>query len=147
MLKSIRFRGLLRARSEKALLNAARKGDEAALRQLYQENFLSVYAAAFAQVGERSTAEELTSEAFLRFWLSLSSSHDETGVRSWLLTIVRDLMMDRRRRQRNVVPTAPSAPQCTDPQDHGPPTDALRPGDPVLQAWEYELVWKAFEEL
>lgn len=147
MLKSVKFRSFLRTRGEKSLLNAARKGDKAALHRLYQESFFSVYAAAVAQVGERSLAEELTSEAFLRFWLSLSSSHGETDVRSWLLTIVRDLVIERRHRQRNVGPIPPGAPEFTDPQDHGPPPDPLRPGAPVLQAWEYELIWKTFEEL
>src|SRR6267143_4352322 len=59
-----------------------------------------------ASVGEREEIEELVQDTFVRAFASRDSFRGESSVRTWLFTIERRLMLDRRRaekRERNVV--------------------------------------------
>src|SRR3954453_21196194 len=56
--------------------------------------------------GEREDIEELVQDTFVRAFGSLDSFRGESSLRTWLFTIERRLMLDRRRaekRERNVV--------------------------------------------
>jgi RNA polymerase sigma-70 factor (ECF subfamily) len=61
--------------------------------------------------GERSEIEELVQDTFVRAFASIDSFRGESSLRTWLFTIERRLMLDRRRserRQRATVPVEPS---------------------------------------
>ena len=56
--------------------------------------------------GEREAIEELVQDTFVRAFTSLDAFRGESSLRTWLFTIERRLMLDRRRaekRERNVV--------------------------------------------
>ncbi len=56
--------------------------------------------------GEREEIEELVQDTFVRAFSSLDSFRGESSLRTWLFTIERRLMLDRRRaekRERNVI--------------------------------------------
>ena len=60
--------------------------------------------------GERSEIEELVQDTFVRAFASMDSFRGESSLRTWLFTIERRLMLDRRRteqRQRAMVPVEP----------------------------------------
>ena len=60
--------------------------------------------------GERSEIEELVQDTFVRAFTSMDSFRGESSLRTWLFTIERRLMVDRRRaeqRQRATVPVEP----------------------------------------
>ena len=60
--------------------------------------------------GERSEIEELVQDTFVRAFTSMDSFRGESSLRTWLFTIERRLMLDRRRaeqRQRATVPVEP----------------------------------------
>ena len=60
--------------------------------------------------GERSEIEELVQDTFVRAFASMDSFRGESSLRTWLFTIERRLMLDRRRaeqRQRATVPVEP----------------------------------------
>lgn len=60
--------------------------------------------------GERSEVEELVQDTFVRAFSSLESFRGDSSFRTWLFTIERRLMLDRRRsekRQRMTVPVEP----------------------------------------
>ena len=59
-----------------------------------------------ASAGERDGIEELVQDTFVRAFASLDSFRGESSLRTWLFTIERRLMLDRRRaekRSRNTV--------------------------------------------
>ncbi len=61
--------------------------------------------------GERDDVEELVQDTFVRAFGSLDSFRGESSLRTWLFTIERRLMLDRRRserRQRAMVSIEPS---------------------------------------
>ena len=61
--------------------------------------------------GERSEIEELVQDTFVRAFASIDSFRGESSLRTWLFTIERRLMLDRRRserRQRMTVPVEPA---------------------------------------
>jgi RNA polymerase sigma factor, sigma-70 family len=61
--------------------------------------------------GEREDVEELVQDTFVRAFASLETFRGDSSLRTWLFTIERRLMLDRRRaerRQRATVPIEPS---------------------------------------
>jgi RNA polymerase sigma-70 factor (ECF subfamily) len=61
--------------------------------------------------GERSEIEELVQDTFVRAFSSIDSFRGESSLRTWLFTIERRLILDRRRserRQRTTVPVEPA---------------------------------------
>lgn len=64
-----------------------------------------------ASSGERGEIEELVQDTFVRAFSSIDSFRGESSLRTWLFTIERRLMLDRRRserRRRTTVPVQPS---------------------------------------
>jgi len=60
--------------------------------------------------GERGEIEELVQDTFVRAFSSIDSFRGESSLRTWLFTIERRLMLDRRRaerRQKAMVPVNP----------------------------------------
>src|SRR3982074_388440 len=53
-----------------------------------------------ASAGEREEIEELVQDTFIRAFASLDSFRGESSLRTWLFTIERRLMLDRRRAGR-----------------------------------------------
>ena len=53
-----------------------------------------------ASAGERDGIEELVQDTFVRAFASLDSFRGESSLRTWLFTIERRLMLDRRRAER-----------------------------------------------
>jgi len=65
---------------------------------LYRQHVRAVFRFALSVAGNRETAEDLTSEAFLALYRNLSSI-DETLLPGWLLTVVRNRARDLWRRR------------------------------------------------
>src|SRR3954463_13325790 len=60
-----------------------------------------------ASAGERDGIEELVQDTFVRAFASLGSCRGESSLRTWLFTIERRLMLDRRRAERRSRETVP----------------------------------------
>jgi RNA polymerase sigma-70 factor (ECF subfamily) len=60
-----------------------------------------------ASSGEREGIEELVQDTFVRAFASLDSFRGESTLRTWLFTIERRLMLDRRRAERRSRETVP----------------------------------------
>src|ERR1700682_4365709 len=60
-----------------------------------------------ASAGEREEIEELVQDTFIRAFASLDSFRGESSLRTWLFTIERRLMLDRRRAERRSSETVP----------------------------------------
>jgi RNA polymerase sigma-70 factor (ECF subfamily) len=83
---------------DEALLARIRRGESEALGLLYDRHARVALAVAYRVLGEHGAAEDVVQEAFLAVWRRVDSFDSSRGtVRSWLLTIVRNGAVDRRR--------------------------------------------------
>ena len=72
-------------------------GDEGLLRSLYAEHSRSLLAYALRLTGDRFAAEDVVQETLLRAWKSASVVRQVESVRAWLLTVARNIVIDRLR--------------------------------------------------
>lgn len=82
-----------------SLIARWREGDERAATALVERhaNALGRYV---ASLGERDAAEEVVQDTFVRAFASLESFRGDSSLRTWLFTIARRLVVDRRRAAR-----------------------------------------------
>ena len=72
---------------EEGLVRAARRGDAGAFGRLVERYSRAVIARHYGCTRERSSAEDLAQESFVRAWQGLSRLEDERSFGSWLLSI------------------------------------------------------------
>ena len=61
--------------------------------------FEALYRTAFRLTGNKSQAEDLVQETYLRAWRSLSQLHDPSGAQPWMFRILRTTFVDQLRRE------------------------------------------------
>lgn len=77
------------------LIRRAQQGDETVIAALYQHYYLSVFQFLYYRVSDRQTAEDLTSEVFLRMLRFIGGFNPPaTTFGSWLFEIARNLATD-----------------------------------------------------
>ena len=93
---------------EAALINESKKGDLDSFNRLVLEYQDLVYYQAYRMIGETSTAEDATQEAFISAYRHIHSFRGGS-FRAWLLRIVTNVCYDeiRRRKRRPTVPLEP----------------------------------------
>jgi RNA polymerase sigma-70 factor (ECF subfamily) len=95
-----------------ALVERSQAGDDQALRALYQRHRVRLYTMAVRLTGNRSDAEDIVQETFVKAWRSLSAFRGEASFGTWLYRIALNLCRDLHRRRR---PTEPEAEVATPP--------------------------------
>src|ERR1051325_9040951 len=98
--------------TDRVLIERWKAGDSRAATELVGRHADAL--ARFAtSAGEREEIEELVQDTFVRAFNSLDAFRGESSLRTWLFTIERRLMLDRRRaeqRQRKIVPLETTLP-------------------------------------
>ena len=84
------------------LVDKIAEGDHAALGDLYELTKSQVYGLALAILKNRSDAEDVMQSTFIRVWDSAKSYRQGTDAGAWIMTITRNLALDRFRRQKNM---------------------------------------------
>jgi RNA polymerase sigma-70 factor (ECF subfamily) len=79
------------------LVALARDGQPAAFDELVARHQAAAYRAALAALRNPEDAEEVTQDAFVRAWSNLARFRGDAAFRTWLLTIVWNRAMSRRR--------------------------------------------------
>ena len=75
-----------------------RAGDEALIRSLYEEHGYGLLAYATRLTGDRAAAEDVVQETLVRAWKHADDMVNQKGsVRGWLLTVARNIVIDRAR--------------------------------------------------
>ena len=87
------------ASSDRALIARWQAGDERAATALV-ERHAPALARFAASLGAAQDAQELVQDTFVRAFASLDSFRGESSLLTWLFTIQRRLLLDRRRAQR-----------------------------------------------
>jgi RNA polymerase sigma-70 factor, ECF subfamily len=127
-----------------ALLAAIQGRDDAALAALYDRYGRLAFGLAYRMLGERGAAEDVVQEAFLNVWRRAAGFQLGRGsARSWLMSIVHNLAIDRRRgRQRHAWTDV-----ALDDVDAALETDEDDAFATVAQAIEAERVQAVLREL
>jgi RNA polymerase sigma-70 factor (ECF subfamily) len=113
--------------SEEVLLEAARRGDQAAYEGLVGPRRAELHAHCYRLLGSVQDAEDALQDTLLRAWRGLPRFEGRSSVRSWLYRIATNACLDAiGRRPGRVLPL-----------DHGPASDPHDgPGRPLVEsAW------------
>jgi RNA polymerase sigma-70 factor, ECF subfamily len=110
---------------DRALLEAARRGDDEAFRRLVQPHRGGLHAHCYRMLGSVHDAEDALQDTMLRAWRGLARFEGRSSLRSWLYRIATNVSLDRiSQRRRRVLPL-----------DYGPAADpAAGPGEPVIES-------------
>lgn len=85
----------------------AKRGDVKAFERLYRNNHGRVYGLCLRMVADRSLAEELAQDVFVRAWQKLATFRGESAFSSWLhrlaVNVVLSEQRTRRRRESRIV--------------------------------------------
>ncbi len=92
--------------ADEDLMPLVERKEPEAFEVLYDRHGGASFSLAYRMVGDRSTAEDITQEAFLSLWRS-RARYDRTrgSVRTWLLGIVRNRAIDMLRHELIQAPT------------------------------------------
>jgi len=120
------------------LIERWKRGDSRAA-TLIVERHADALARYASSQGEREELDELVQDTFVRAFGSLENFRGESALRTWLFTIARRLILDRRRAARRA--------RVTVPADEGSAVTEVTPLDVMLADEAEERVRVAIERL
>lgn len=82
---------------ESDVVARAKSGDAAAFEAVYRAHVGRVYALCLRMTGDKTEAEDLTQEAFVRAWRKLGSFRGESALSTWLHRLTVNLVLTNRR--------------------------------------------------
>ena len=104
-----------------ALVRQAQEGDAEAFGRLYDHYVTMVYRYVYHRVGDRATAEDVTSETFVRALRRIDSlSFQGRDVGAWLVTIARNIVLDHVKSSRYRLEVATADMRDADRATDGP---------------------------
>ena len=81
------------------LLEACRQGDRRAFEELVRQTHRRVYSLAYRLVGDRSEAEDVAQEAYLRIHRGLAGFREEARFETWMYRVVTNCAMTHLRKR------------------------------------------------
>lgn len=84
------------------LIRRMASDDRAALGELYERYQGQVYGLALAILKNRSDAEDVMQSAFVRVWDRAVTYREGDDAGAWIMTVTRNLALDRLRRRKNM---------------------------------------------
>jgi RNA polymerase sigma-70 factor (ECF subfamily) len=85
---------------DKALVEAAQKGDMMAFEELVARHRDKIYARAFSMMRNEETAIDLSQEAWVKAWQKLDQFQGDSSFTTWLTRITINLCLDQIRKQK-----------------------------------------------
>lgn len=82
---------------ERLLVDRAQRGEQRAFEALYRQHVGRVHALCLRMVGDRTRAEELTQDAFVRAWDRLDSFRGDAAFGTWLHRLTVNVVLQARR--------------------------------------------------
>ena len=110
-----------------ALVGRAQEGDAEAFGELYDHYVTMVFRYVYPRVGDRTTAEDVTSETFVRALRRIDSlSFQGRDVGAWLVTIARNLLLDHVKSSRYRLEVATADMRDADRATDGPEDEVVQ---------------------
>lgn len=82
------------------LAERAARGEEAAFTELVERTHRRLYQLALRLVSDRSDAEDVVQETYIRSWQALGTLRDPSTVMGWLFRVTRNVAHDRMRQRK-----------------------------------------------
>jgi RNA polymerase sigma-70 factor, ECF subfamily len=126
---------------EDALMARANRGDKSAMKEIYQAYFSSVYNFIRLRVDDVQTADDLSSDVFVKLMMAFRDGKaPRTSLRGWLFRVARNVLYDQYGTKKNFTVEAleewvPAAEEDTDPEVR------------LLQALDGQRVGRAMQRL
>ena len=129
---------------EQLMASMGESGAEATLSTLYDRYKRTVFGVGIKLLGDRSLAEELVQEVFLKVWrLSESFDSSRASFSTWLYRVTRSVALDlHRKRARRIRPVSDENSQMTATRDSSP-----GPQEIVDDSWLSWQISRALEGL
>lgn len=125
--------------AEIELLNRAKTLDREALATVHDMYFMAIYRYVFFRVSDRQTAEDLTSDVFIRFLSALRDrSAPPNTIRGWLYGAAANVLKEHYRRQRRTAEA---------PLEESVPSDDTSPEQRLDERLAKERLRRAMGEL
>lgn len=86
---------------EEELIDRIAQGDQDAFQALFGRLAGNVFKLSYSLLLDRQMAEDATQETFVKLWLRAADWRPEATLKTWLLTIARNLCLDMIRKQKN----------------------------------------------
>lgn len=134
----------MRPSDERELVVRAQKGDHKAFEQLFRDHHVRVYNLVTYTVGDRTRAEDVTQQAFVRAWEELPRLREPQAFAGWLGRIARNLAWDHVRSPASREQTGGAADTESAPEPASPEPG---PEGPVVEQERDEQVHAAVASL
>jgi RNA polymerase sigma-70 factor (ECF subfamily) len=85
---------------ENTLIDAAKLGDKAAFKKLYELHVCRVYGLCFRLCADKSLAEDATQEVFVQVWQKLANFDGNSQFSTWLHSVTSNVTISYLRKQR-----------------------------------------------
>lgn len=109
--------------TDRTLLDAVRRGDNASFEVLFERHWAAVYGVLFRLVGTREDAEDLAQEVFLKLYQRPLAPDREHNLQGWLYRVATNLGYNALRARRRRLNRQERAAEYTS-EDIGLPLDA-----------------------
>ena len=86
-----------------ACIQAILNGDKQGLHDIYNAYLTYIYRIIYGVVGQKETAEDLTSEFFIKLWQTADKFKDGNGHKGYLATIARNMAIDHVRKYKKEI--------------------------------------------
>ena len=83
-------------------INLIISGDKLGLKAIYDEYLSIVYSVVFSIVKNKHSAEDITSEVFIKIWDKAESYKYYKGHKGWILTVAHNSAIDYIRRNKKI---------------------------------------------
>jgi len=133
-------------REDAELVLAATSGDQQAFAMLYERHIGAVYDFLARMLRDRTEAEDVAQETFIRAMQSLGSLQQGKSFRGWIFTIARNTALNRIERRKRIRPLTTSGQGTDDDEYEMDIVDTNRFSDPAEAAGSESiaaLVWEA----
>ncbi|MBT8448815.1 MAG: RNA polymerase sigma factor [Gammaproteobacteria bacterium] len=94
------FSAKLNNADEVDIVTRAQKGDVSAFETLYRQHLPMIYSLCYRMVVNRSLAEELTQEAFIRVWHKLDLFQGQSKFSTWLYQLAKNVVLSSLRKKQ-----------------------------------------------